>query len=194
VENSPLELYETAYRLHYTDNRIPEALKYYDAIIREFPNSNECGYSVIQINKIKANSAAAAIAPKKKGGALTIISFLLCLFIIGALGAGAYLAHERVLPQVERAQKRENLAIRALSKMIDGKNEEALLILDQLKELSDTADITPYELSAQIYSRGGSIPQARAEYEAFYRMNPGMQTEPLEELVPEPLPAARAKK
>jgi len=195
VENSPLELYETAYRLQYTDNRIPEALKYYDAIIREFPDSNECGYAVIQINKIKANSAAAAIAPRKKGGVLALISFLLCLLILGALGAGVYLAREYALPELEKAKQRENLATRALSKMIDGKNEEALMLLDELKDLSSTSDITPYELAAQIYRKGGLTDRARAEYETYYSMNPGKQTKTVEELVPEPdPPAAPARK
>jgi tetratricopeptide (TPR) repeat protein len=193
VENSPLELYETAYRLHYTDDRIPEALKYYDAIIREFPSSNECGYAVIQINKIKANSAAAAIAPKK-GGALATISFIVCLLIIGALGTGVYIGVEHVMPEVQKAQKRENLAVRALGKIVAGKNEEALILLDELKELSGSADITPYELAAQIYRSRGLTNQARAEYETFYRKNPGMQTKPVEELVPEPETSAARKR
>ncbi|MCL2219499.1 MAG: hypothetical protein FWB94_06420 [Chitinispirillia bacterium] len=194
MENSPLELYETAYRLHYTDNRVPEALRYYDAIIREFPDSNECGYAVIQINKIKANSAVASIASKKKGGALALISFMLCLLIIGALGAGAYLGREYVLPEVERAKQREILATRVLGKIIEGRNEDALLLLDKLKELSDSTDITPYELSAQIYRRGGLTNRARAEYETFYSKNPGKLNTPIDELVPEPVMPAKKKR
>ena len=55
LENSSLEIYETAYRLHYIDKRIDEALKYYEVLIREFPDSNECGYAAVHIQKIKAN-------------------------------------------------------------------------------------------------------------------------------------------
>jgi len=47
MEKTPLELYETAYRLHYTENRVAEAKKYYEALVKEFPDSDECGYAVI---------------------------------------------------------------------------------------------------------------------------------------------------
>jgi len=193
VENSPLELYETAYRLHHNEDRPSEALKYYDALIREFPDSNECAYAVIQINRIKANDVAASITVKRKGGVLGVMAFILCLLILAALGAGAYLAWEYVLPEAQNAQQRNILATQALGKILDGKNEEALMLLDDMKLLSDT-DITPYELSSQIYRRGGLIDQARAEYEAFFTKNPSMRTRPVEEIVPDPEPLPAKKK
>jgi tetratricopeptide (TPR) repeat protein len=188
--NTPLELYEAAYRLHYNENRPSDALKYYDAIIREFPNSNECGYAVIQINKIKANEVSASITVRKKGGALAAISFFLCLLIIAAMGAGAYLANEYVLPEAEKIERRGVIATRALGKILNGQNEEALLLLDEMKELSDS-DITPYELSAQIYRNAGLMERARAEYETFFAINPRMKTKTIEELLPD-LPPERA--
>jgi hypothetical protein len=54
MAHSPLELYEEAYRLQYHDKKIHEAVKVYEAVIREFPDSNECAYSVIQLQKVKA--------------------------------------------------------------------------------------------------------------------------------------------
>ena len=57
-ENSPLELYESAYKAHYIEGNIPEACRMYKTIIDEFPNSNECGYSVIQLQKIQANAVS----------------------------------------------------------------------------------------------------------------------------------------
>jgi len=59
--NTPLELYEKAYRLQYDENKVPEACRLYKVIIDEFPDSNECGYSVIQLEKLISGAASERI-------------------------------------------------------------------------------------------------------------------------------------
>jgi tetratricopeptide (TPR) repeat protein len=183
MENSPLELYETAYRLHYAENKIPEALKYYEALIKEFPESNECGYAVVQIQKIKSNDVAASIAAKGKAHPLATLSFLLCLFIMAGVGGGWILLQNKL----SIAQKQASLSVRALSNVINGNDEDALMLLKEMKLLEPT-DITPYELSAHIYRKAGRIDKARSEYDTFFSINPKEREKyrTVEELVPDP--------
>jgi len=180
MENSPLELYETAYRLHYAENKIPEALEYYEALIKEFPESNECGYAVVQIQKIKSNDVAASIAGRGKSQPLAALSFLLCLLIIGGAGGGWVLLQKKL----NTAQLQTSISVRALGSALSGNDEEALKLLNEMKLLS-SADITPYELSAQIYRKIGKLDKARAEYDTFFSLNPEKRR-PIEELVPDP--------
>jgi len=183
MENSPLELYETAYRLHYAENKIPEALKYYEALIKEFPESNECGYAVVQIQKIKSNDVAASVVGKSRAHPLAVLSFLLCLLIIGGVGGAWLLLQDKL----SVSQQQVSLSVRALSNVICGNDEDALMLLNEMKLLSKT-DITPYELSAQIYRKAGKIDKARAEYDTFFSLNPGEKEKygSIEELVPDP--------
>ncbi|MDR0331139.1 MAG: hypothetical protein LBH93_05475 [Chitinispirillales bacterium] len=183
MENSPLELYETAYRLQYAENSIPEALKYYEALIKDFPESNECGYAVIQIQKIKSNDVAASIAGAKgKGRQLAAVSFTLCMLVAAGLGAGWYTLQEKLAA----SQKQASLSVRALGNILNGNDDDALALLDEMKLVSQT-DITPYELSAQIYRKAGKIDKARAEYDVFFSLNPGEKekSKPVSELVPD---------
>jgi len=183
MENSPLELYETAYRLHYAENKIPEALKYYEALIKEFPESNECGYAVVQIQKIKSNDVAASVAGKSKAHPLATLSFLLCLLIICGVGGGWILLQNKLA----ETQRQASLSVRALANVMNGNDDDALMLLDEMKLLSG-ADITPYELSAQIYRKNGRLDKARSEYETFFSLNPGEREKyrPIDELVPDP--------
>ncbi len=180
MENSPLELYETAYRLHYVENRIPEALRFYEALIREFPESNECGYAVIQIQKIKSNNTAESLkAPQSKLHPLTVASFVLNLILISLLGAGIYYFFSRM----EQEHKRTTLVTRAIGKMNTEQYDEALKLLGEMKIISKE-DITPFELSATIYRKRNEIEKARSEYEIFYSLYPDQKGEPVEVLVP----------
>jgi len=191
MENSPLELYETAYRLHYVENKIPDALRYYEALLKEFPESNECGYAVIQIQKIKSNDVADSLAGGR-GGAhpIAAVAFLLCLLIIAALAIGGLVLQDKL----NTAQKQASFSVRALGNMLNGDDAAALKLLDDMKSLS-RADITPYELSAQIYRKAGKTEKARAEYDTFFSLNPEEMEKykPVGELVPDP-PADPDKK
>jgi len=183
MESSPLELYETAYRLHYAENKIPEALKYYEALIKEFPESNECGYAVVQIQKIKSNDVAASVAGKSKAHPLATLAFLLCLLILGGLGGAGLILKDKL----STAQRQASLSAKALANAMNGEDDAALMLLNEMKLLSRT-DITPYELSALIYRKSGKIDKARAEYDTFFSLNPTEREKygSMEELVPDP--------
>lgn len=171
MENTPLELYETAYKLHYIENRISEAVKYYEALIREFPDSNECGYAAIQVQKIKAGDLAKElIKTPKTGSPLAVVAFIICLFTLTCAGSAGYYFFNRL----KNGELRLKLTTSALGKMYRGEDDEALKALTELKILAK-GDITPFELSADIYRKQFQFEQARSEYELFFKLNPGRQ-------------------
>jgi tetratricopeptide (TPR) repeat protein len=65
--------------------------------------------------------------------------------------------------------------------MYVGENEEALKLLATLKILSKD-NITPFELSADIYRKKGQYEQASAEYDVFFRLNPSRKASDSEEI------------
>ncbi|NLD98535.1 MAG: tetratricopeptide repeat protein [Fibrobacter sp.] len=168
TENTPLELYDTAYRLQYVDNRISEALKYYELLIKEFPDSNECGYAAVQIQKIKASDLALELNSSKKSlHPLAVVSFVFSLILFLLLGAFGYYFYKTQ----QANQNRTNLYIKAISKLTLNEYDEALKILAELK-IIDKTDITPFEISARIYRKKQLFEQAKAEYDVFFRLNP----------------------
>ncbi|MBN1980652.1 MAG: tetratricopeptide repeat protein [Chitinivibrionales bacterium] len=174
METTPLELYETAYRFHYNENRLADAIAYYQRLIKEFPNSNECGYAVIQLQKIKAHDVAENLqatvsshAPNPFFIPLTAISLLLIFLAFGALGFSYRILNKKIALE----QKRLSLAINALGKISRGENDEALKLLSELKKLY-TGNIIPWELSADVYRKKRLFEEARKEYETFFQLNP----------------------
>ena len=149
MANTPLELYEQAYRLHYHEKRISEAIKTYETIIRDFPDSNECGYAVIQLQKVKANEIARAL---KKGPAnmypLLIVAFMSSFIALLVALVGVLLLFQ----QLRLEHHRTTLAMAALGKMYCGKEDNALKILEELKGLYRN-DPLPIELSSDIYRK-----------------------------------------
>jgi hypothetical protein len=149
MADTPLELYEEAYRLHYHEKKIPEAARIYETIIRDFPDSNECGYAFIQLQKVKANDISKLL---KKGPAalypMLIIAFMssfiaLIVAIIGTLF---------LFQQLRLEHNRTTLAIIALSNMSSGKVDYALKIIDEMKA-SSPLDILVSELSSDISAK-----------------------------------------
>ena len=172
METTPLELYETAYRFHYNQNRIADAVTYYKKLIKEFPDSNECGYAVIQLQKIKAQDVAKSLQALSAQSSpllhlLVIISLILTLLVLITWGYSFFFLNKKITEE----QKRATLAINALGKIARMENDEALKLLSELKKI-DTDDITPWELSADIYRRQHKFGEARKEYTTFFQRNP----------------------
>jgi predicted Zn-dependent protease len=67
---------------------------------------------------------------------------------------------------------RATLALRALGDISRGENDEALKKLSELKKIHKD-DITPYELSSDIYRKEKKFDRARAEYDTFFKQNHG---------------------
>jgi tetratricopeptide (TPR) repeat protein len=180
MANTPLELYEAAYRLHYNECKLSEAISYYEAIIKEFPESNECGYAAIQLQKIKANELVKAIEQRNKSlHPITIIALVLgalSFLILAAVGSFT-------IYQLKIERERISLAARAMGKIESGDYNEALKLLTQLKIL-DKTDIMPFELTASIHRKQGQQDEAKTEYDIFYSLNPNKAESPDRVAVP----------
>lgn len=178
MEQTPLELYETAYKYHYIEKRIPEAVACYEQLINEFPESNECGYATIQLQKIKTQKLSDDLRYNNTKTEsilfpLTVITFIIgCISLIACGGILYYFKK-----QIEIERYRNSLSISALAKISRGEDEEALKMLTEVKEINKK-DITPFELSADIYKRANQLKKAKEEYELFYRLNPDRQASP----------------
>jgi hypothetical protein len=160
MADTPLELYEQAYRLHYHDKKTPEAAKIYETIIRDFPDSNECGYAFIQLQKVKANDISKML---RKGPAslypMIIIAFLTSLIALTATVIGTVFLFQ----QLRQEHHRSTLAMIALGKMCGGNDVFALKIIDQLKA-SSPADVLISEFTSDIKDRkrGAALAASRS--------------------------------
>lgn len=171
MEKTPLEIYETAYRLHYIEDKVSEAVPYYESLIREFPESNECGYAAIQLQKIKSGNLVKELQKYRKGSpVISTIALIIGLLSVAGSSMGCYFLYNKMIIN----QKRATLAVSALGKMYRGEDDEALKVLTELKILVKE-DITPFELSADIYRKRHQFDLAKSEYELFYRLNPNRQ-------------------
>ncbi len=126
--NSPLELYEKAYRLQYDESKIPEACRLYKAIMDEFPDSNECGYAVIQLEKIIAKTMSERIVVSSRlatilGVAALAVSILslACVLIAGGfyaktlnarLSSLSAVSHDLAMQEAARAKAAEEAIMR----------------------------------------------------------------------------------
>jgi len=168
MELSPLELYETAYKLHYIDKKISSAVLAYEKVIKEFPGSNECGYAVIQLQKIRSTNLSEEIKPDEKGqNPLPLFAFVFALIAILACGATVWYFKKLLAEE----KYRTTLATTAIGKMLRGDDEDALRVLAELKVI-DKGNIAPFELSADIYRKRDELKKATSEYELFFRLNP----------------------
>jgi tetratricopeptide (TPR) repeat protein len=167
LANSPLELYEKAYRLHYDEGRIPEACRVYKAIVDEFPDSNECGYAVIQLEKILAQKVSERINISSRWvGVLAAISVVVSICCLAA----AILISNMFAKTVHAGLSSASIVSQALGKMSVGKDKQALDLLDDAKSAAQNKDAAPYLLSADIYLKKQQYAKALAEYEALRKV------------------------
>lgn len=169
MEKTPLELYETAYKLHYNEKKIASAVKVYEALVSEFPDSDECGYAVIQLQKIKSGSIAEQIQKQKNSTFLFAVSSFI-FACIAILACGLLMFFQK--SQFKTEQAKNTLTISALVKIINGEDSSALIILDRLKKL-DRKNIVPVNVSADMYMKKVQYQKALNEYETFLNANPG---------------------
>jgi tetratricopeptide (TPR) repeat protein len=165
-ENSSLELYETAYKLHYVEGNITEACRIYKVIIDEFPNSNECGYAVIQLQKIQANDIADNL---KTGHAskMMLYGMAACIATCVIVMIFAVASSRRNHNQIETL----SLVSQALSIMYGGSDIDALEILSRAKTLSEGKMSAPYLLSANIYMNLQQYSRAHAEFDKYQKVS-----------------------
>jgi hypothetical protein len=177
--NSPLELYEMAYRLHYDEGRIPEACRMYKAIVDEFPDSNECGYAVIQLEKILAQKVSERINVSSRWtGVLAVISIVVSICCLVAVILISGMATKTLNARLSSI----SLTSQALGKLSVGKDKQALDLLDDAKSAAQYKEAAPYLLSADIYMKKQQYAKAMAEYEALRKVS-GSETVAKEEMV-----------
>jgi hypothetical protein len=178
--NSPLELYEKAYRLQYDENKIPEACRLYKVIIDEFPDSNECGYAVIQLEKLIAGAASERVVVSSRLNTIlavaAVVLSIVCL--AGVILLGRYYAKTVDSRLSSLATVSHNLALQEAAK---AKAEEESL-LRRAAEEKPAADTVV-------------APRPRAQTEPAREK---IEPQPLREARPkvkrEPAPAPKAAK
>lgn len=166
--NSPLELYEKAYRLQYDENRIPEACRLYKLIIDEFPDSNECGYAVIQLEKIIAGTMSERINVTSRWN--TVLAVIAIVVSIAAL-VGVIFAGSIFTKSANARISSLSLVSQALAKLQVGKDKEALEILDNAKSIAKNKDMTPYLLSADIFLMRQQYAKAMSEFDTLKKLS-----------------------
>jgi hypothetical protein len=146
MANTPFELYEEAYRLHYREKKIPDAVKIYEAIMREFPDSSECGYAFIQLQKIKANAVTAGLRSNGGNSLAVVACAVSCAAVLIAVTGLLFAFHE-----LRAEHHRTTYAVATLSELQAGKIPAARKILDaMIKQYPD--DILARELSLSVGS------------------------------------------
>lgn len=81
--DSALQLYDEAYRQHYEQGNIPQACILYREVIRNFPDSFESVYAVIQLEKIGMREAVKHL---NSGGWVKIVAVVALILSIIATG------------------------------------------------------------------------------------------------------------
>jgi len=80
---SALQLYDEAYRQHYEQGNIPQACILYREVIRNFPDSFESVYAVIQLEKIGMREAVKHL---NSGGWVKTVAVAALILSIIAMG------------------------------------------------------------------------------------------------------------
>lgn len=90
--SSALQLYHAAYRLHYEANDLKEASRLYREILRHFPESHECGYAVVQLEKIGAGEVMKMLGNSGMQQVLPVVALLTSLIALAIAGIALFLA------------------------------------------------------------------------------------------------------
>ncbi len=108
MTTTALDLYSDAYTKQYKEKDLEKACVIYKEIIQRFPESQECAYAGMQLEKIGATIAVSEPKSRVKGWivALFIVNFLL---LAGLAGAAAVM-----YTRVQNRMQAIHLQIRAL--------------------------------------------------------------------------------
>jgi tetratricopeptide (TPR) repeat protein len=158
--HSPLELYEQAYRLHYQDGKKPEACRIYKALIEEFPDSNECGYAVIQLEKILAENVSERINVSSRTAIIfAVVALAVALVALG----GSFFAGSMYVKTINEKMNVVSLLNQAQAYIAIGNTSEAITLLEQAKQKS-APDAAVYMLSGIAYAKSSQIEKAMEDF------------------------------
>jgi hypothetical protein len=156
MANSPLELYEKAYQLQYEKNDLATAIEIYSRLVKEFPDSNECGYAAIQLEKVQAAGILDEIArTQKQTSPIPLIALIIGII---ALVACAVLAALLMAKSAREARISSDIT-QAIAFLYAGKNEEALTLISELQK-QFPAHSDAQSLISEIQSKKADSPQA----------------------------------
>jgi hypothetical protein len=96
TNSSALQLYHSAYRCQYELNDVPEACRMYREIIRHFPDSNECGYAVVQLEKIGANEVLKNLDVAPPNKILPFVALAISLVALCIAGVALLLVLDKI--------------------------------------------------------------------------------------------------
>jgi hypothetical protein len=181
MANTPFELYEEAYRLHYREKKISDAVKIYEAVMREFPDSSECGYAFIQLQKIKANEVTTCLQAGGSGWDFpTLVAvFVGCAALLVSVAGTLIAFHE-----LKAEHNRTDYAVVTLAELQAGNTEAADKNLVEMKKLYPN-DVLARELSTCV-AAGGVVAPRRADPVT-------MEPDSSARVSPAPAPARTAK-
>jgi cell division protein FtsN len=163
MDLSPLELYETAYNLHYIDKKISSAVLAYEKLIKEFPESIECGYAVIQLRKIRSASLSDEIRRSETSqNPFALIAFVFALLAILACGATVWYFKKLL----DKEKVRTTLTTDAIGKVLRGDDDDALRVLAELKNV-DKGNVAAFELTADIYRKRDDLEEKKSKQQNF---------------------------
>lgn len=91
ANRSALQLYNSAYHAHYETEDLKEACRLYREIIRHFPDSNECAYAVVQLEKIGAEEALKSLQGSPLQTLVPVAALIAGLFALFIAGAALFL-------------------------------------------------------------------------------------------------------
>ena len=169
MENTPLQLYKKAYELHYKKKQLKEAGHIYKELMSNFPDYEVSNYASVQLSKIISNNIDNNIL-KKRATIGSILLFSLTIFNTVVLSVALFWLFTHI-----QLSKNENIiamkTAQSISNIYAGNEDVALNILKELKYLSKD-DITPYEISANIFLKQNQFKKARNEYKSFQILYP----------------------
>jgi tetratricopeptide (TPR) repeat protein len=172
IAHSALELYQRAYRLHYEERKINEAVEIYGRLIEAFPDSNVAAYASVQLQKINANKTSRQLRAGRNH--LSVVALVLAAVSL-ALAVAAVTYASVVAGRMQMQNAYHSALSLAVGSMSAGMDSQALSMLSPLKSAARD-DITPYALAAAIHEKHSEYQKAIAEYEAYQRLTP---TDPL---------------
>jgi chorismate mutase len=152
LAHSPLELYEKAYRLQYEENNIPEACRIYKALTDEFPDSNECGYAVVQLEKILATTVSERInVASHSNTILSVVAIAISIACLAVLFIGGSIYVKVIDTEIANLSSLRSNLSKALSTLdaARAKIEERRPVAKAVEEEKITTDIMPLQATEE---------------------------------------------
>jgi len=173
---SPLELYEKAYQLQYESEDIPAAVEIYKRIIGEFPDSNECGYAAIQLEKLQATKILSDLERgRKQPGPLAVVALVASIVAITASAATIFLFAAG--PAAREADNTSKLCF-ALGLLYAGKEDDAAKLLAEILK-QNPANSTATMLAAEVQVKMNAAHSRPAQSFSVGEEPPAADTEAL---------------